>query len=74
MQYLKTMICNIYILFFDLSFFGLGPEVEFDKAAHHLHFFTHRIWLGRTRNGRMLGPNGGAKLVITLLHIVQNGC
>ncbi len=27
------MICNIYILFFDLFFFGLSPEVESDKAA-----------------------------------------
>ncbi len=39
MQYLKTMICNIYILFFDLSFFGLGPKVESDKAALPLALF-----------------------------------
>jgi len=30
------MICNIYILFFDLSFFGLGLEVESDQAAQPL--------------------------------------
>ncbi len=30
------MICNIYVLFFNLSFFGLGPEVESDQAAQAL--------------------------------------
>jgi hypothetical protein len=30
------MICNIYILFFYLSFFSLGPEVESDQAAQPL--------------------------------------
>jgi len=33
------MICNIYILFFDLSFFGLGPKVQSDKAALPLALF-----------------------------------
>jgi hypothetical protein len=30
------MFCNTCILFFDLSFFGLGPEVEFDEALQPL--------------------------------------
>jgi hypothetical protein len=30
------MICNTCILFFDLSFFGLGPEVESDQGAQPL--------------------------------------
>jgi len=30
------MFCNTCILFFDLSFFGLGPEVESDQAAQPL--------------------------------------
>jgi hypothetical protein len=30
------MFCNTYILFFDLSFFGLGPKVESDQAPQPL--------------------------------------
>jgi hypothetical protein len=30
------MFCNTCILFFDLSFFGLGPEVESDQAPQSL--------------------------------------
>ncbi len=30
------MFCNTCILFFDLSFFGLGPEVESDQVAQPL--------------------------------------
>jgi hypothetical protein len=30
------MFCNTRILFFDLSFFGLGPEVESDQAPQPL--------------------------------------
>jgi hypothetical protein len=30
------MFCNTYILFFDLSFFGLSPEVESDQAPQPL--------------------------------------
>jgi len=33
------MFCNTYILFFDLSFFSLGLEVEFDQAAQPLALF-----------------------------------
>jgi len=29
---IEFMFCNTCILFFDLSFFGLGPEVESDQA------------------------------------------
>jgi len=32
------MFCNTCILFFDLSFFGLGPEVESDQALQPLAF------------------------------------
>jgi hypothetical protein len=27
------MFCNTYILFFELSFFSLGPELETDQAS-----------------------------------------
>ncbi len=30
------MISNVCIMFFDLSFFGLGPEVESDQATQPL--------------------------------------
>jgi hypothetical protein len=30
------MFCNTYILFFDLLFFGLGSEVEFDQVPQPL--------------------------------------
>jgi len=33
------MFCNTCILFFDLSFFGLGPEVESDQATQPLALF-----------------------------------
>ncbi len=32
------MFCNTCILFFNLSFFGLGPEVESDQAPQRLAF------------------------------------
>jgi hypothetical protein len=32
------MFCNTSILFFDVSFFGLGPEVESDQAPQALAF------------------------------------
>jgi hypothetical protein len=67
------MFYNTCILFFELSFFGLGPELESDQALQPLTLLCPPNLVRRTTNGRRLGQNGSAKLALALSHIVPNG-
>jgi hypothetical protein len=65
------MFCNTCILFFELSFLGLGLELETEQAFQALALLCPP---NLARNGQRLGRNGNAKLALALSHIVPNGC
>ncbi len=67
------MISNVYILFFDLSFFGLGSEVESDQATQPLALLCPPNLARKDKEWTHVGSKW-KKLAIALLHIVRNGC
>jgi hypothetical protein len=56
------MICNTCILFFNLSFFGLGPEVEFDQAAQPLAILCPPNLAGKDKEWTHVGSKWKCKV------------
>jgi len=64
------MICNTCILFFKLSFLGLGPKLEPEQASQPLAPLCPPNLARKDKEWMKVDPNGSAKLAITLLHVV----
>jgi len=68
------MFCNTYILFFELLFLGLGPELEIEQVSQPLALLCPPNLAQKDKEWTKVRSKWKCKLGTCMSHTVPNGC